>query len=71
MMDNPRVQPRSHLFSVRVWEEEIGPNQSEWRGRVQFLNTGETRYFREWEGLVPLLIALLAEAASEAETDPL
>lgn len=60
-MEKPEVRAHSHLFTVRVWEEEIGADQTEWRGRVQLLTTGETRYFREWAGLVPLLRALLAE----------
>jgi hypothetical protein len=60
-MDKPNAHPHSHLFTVRVWEEEIGANQNEWRGKVQLLSTGETRYFREWAGLVPLLVALLSE----------
>ena len=59
--EKPDSQPRSHVFMVRVWEEAIGPQQSEWRGRVQLLTTGETRYFREWTGLAPLLVTLLAD----------
>ncbi|HEY0752397.1 MAG TPA: hypothetical protein VGD98_00340 [Ktedonobacteraceae bacterium] len=65
-MEKLTNHPHSHLFTVRVWEEEIGVNQTEWRGRVQLLTTGETRYFREWRGLVPLLLTLLAEL----ELDP-
>src|SRR5690242_4230764 len=49
------VHPRSHLFTVRVWEEEIRPGQTEWRGKVQLLTNGEVRYFREWAALGPLL----------------
>ena len=58
---------RSHLFTIRVWEEEIGTSQSEWRGRVQLLTSGEVRYFREWMALVPLLRTMLAELAVEQE----
>ena len=53
---------RSHLFTVRVWAEEIGGGQVEWRGKVQFCGSGEVRYFREWSALAPLLLAMLSEA---------
>ena len=69
-MDTSNVQPRSHLFTVRVWQEEIGAGQTEWRGKVQLLTTGEVRYFREWAALVPLLLTLLSESQSDVEQLP-
>jgi hypothetical protein len=68
-MEKPNAYPRAHLFTVRVWEEEIGENQTEWRGKVQLLTNGEVRYFREWVALVPLLVTLLSELASEWEAN--
>ncbi len=59
--------PRSHLFTIRVWKEEIGPGQTEWRGKVQLVASGEVRYFRDWAGLVPLLIAMLSELDNESK----
>jgi hypothetical protein len=66
-MDTPDVQPRSHLFTVRVWEEQIGADQTEWRGKVQLLTSGEVRYFRGWAALVPLLLTMLAESQSDSQ----
>lgn len=63
------VHPRSHLFTVRVWEEEIRPGQTEWRGKVQLLTNGEVRYFREWAALGPLLLTMLRDSASESSTE--
>lgn len=68
-MEKPNIYPRSHLFTVRIWEEAIGANQTEWRGKVQLLTNGEVRYFREWVALVPLFATLLAELNSEREAD--
>lgn len=59
--DRPQMRPRSHLFTVRIWEEKIGAEKIEVRGKVQLLTTGETRYFREWMRLVPLLLTMLSE----------
>ena len=60
--------PRSHLFTVRVWREEIGPDQTEWRGKVHLITNGNVHYFRRWEGLVPLLLTMLSEL--EQRTSP-
>ena len=66
-MDKPKRRPRSHLFTVHVWQEEVRNGQSEWRGKVQLFTSGEVRYFREWAALAPLLLAMLSE--SEFEPD--
>jgi len=68
-METPNVHPRSHLFTVRVWEEEIGTDQTEWRGRVQLFTSREVRYFREWAALAPLLLTMLSELGSEPESN--
>jgi len=68
-MDKPSQHPRSHLFTVRVWKEEVRNGQIEWRGKVQLVNSGDVRYFREWAALVPLLIAMQSEADSMSEPD--
>ncbi len=60
--DEANTRLHSHLFTIRVWEEEIATDQSEWRGKVQLLTSGEVRYFREWGALVPLLLTLLTES---------
>ena len=66
-MDTSNVQPRSHLFTVRVWEEETGAGQTEWRGKVQLFTSGEVRYFREWAALVPLLLTMLSESEPDRQ----
>jgi len=67
-MEKPNSHPHSHLFTVRVWEEEIGTEQTEWRGKVQLFPGGEVRYFREWTALMPLLLTMLSESKSEPDT---
>jgi hypothetical protein len=60
-MDNAQRPSRSHLFTVRVWREDLGQGQTEWRGEVQDVVSGEVRYFRDWLTLATLLQAMLAE----------
>lgn len=66
-MDKAYQRPHSHLFTVRVWEEEVRNGQTEWRGKVQLVTSGDVRYFREWTALVPLLITMLSELGSMPE----
>lgn len=68
--DRPFQGSHSHLFTVRVWQEEVRAGQTEWRGRVQLVSSGEVRYFREWTALAPLLLAILSEWESQPESSP-
>lgn len=51
---------RRYLFTVRFWRKEPG-SQSDWWGRVQSANDGETHTFRDWPGLIAFLTAKLEE----------
>ena len=33
-VDRERLHHQSHLFTVRLWQEEVGNDQAEWRGKV-------------------------------------
>jgi hypothetical protein len=62
----------SHLFLVRLWREDLGSDQREWRGRVQHILSGQVRYFREWSALVTILqkmISALLDDEDKDETD--
>jgi hypothetical protein len=54
-MDKSQERHRSHLFTLRLWPEALGDGQTEWRGKVQHVLSGEARYFRDWEALVAFL----------------
>ncbi len=61
-MDTEQEQhPHSHLFALRVWEESLGEGNTEWRGRVQEVNSGETLFFRDWPGLIATLRRLIGK----------
>jgi hypothetical protein len=60
-MDNAQLPSHSHLFTLRVWREDLGHSQSEWRGEVHDVVSGEIRYFREWPTLAAIVQAMLAE----------
>ncbi len=63
-MEMKRQQPLSHLFTVRLWQEELGNGQIELRGKVQHVSSGEARYFRDWPTLIAFLLALLSASRS-------
>ena len=60
---------RSHLFTVRIWREELGDGQAEWRGKVQHVQSKEVRYFREWATLVAAILNMLSECEPPPEAD--
>ena len=53
------VMHRSQLFTVRVWLDDLDDGRLEWRGKLQCVVTGETRYFREWSALLRFLSEML------------
>lgn len=57
-MDKQRKQTRrasSFFFTLRIWREQLGENQSEWRGQIEHVLSGKTGYFRDWSTLVSFL----------------
>ena len=67
-MDKYEHTHRSHLFTLRIRAEDLGDGQTEWRGRVEHIGSGETRYCRDWPALVDYLLALLPQASGEARS---
>ncbi len=49
----------SQLFVLRMWQENLGEGQLEWRGKVQHMISGEAHYFRDWSGLMACLQQIL------------
>jgi len=48
-----------------MWAEELGGGQVEWQGQVKHVLSGETGYFRESEGLMEFILAMLSKIAGE------
>ncbi len=67
-MDKAHPPSRTHLFTVRVWLEDLGEGQTEWRGEVQYVVSGEIRYFRDWPALVALFQALLPKKVEQDDS---
>lgn len=68
-MERERSQRSSDLFTVRLWQEELGNGQTEVRGKVQHVSSGEVRYFRDWPTLITFLQALLSAPRSSHQSD--
>jgi hypothetical protein len=39
----------------------MGDDQTEWRGEVRHVASGETRYFRDWATLITFLLTMLPD----------
>ena len=70
-MDSERHEQvrRSELFTVRLWREDLGDNQIEWRGKVQHVQRGEAFYFRGWSMLIAALLKMLPEPEPHEKPD--
>jgi len=69
-MDRQRQQPRSHLFTVQLWQEELSKGQTEWRGKAQHVSSGQVHYFREWSKLILFLQAMLPTPNPDMQSEP-
>jgi hypothetical protein len=67
-MDANQEKSGWRLFTLRFWSEALGEGQTEWRGQVQHVTSGETRYFREWSKLVAFLQESLPTTAASEDT---
>src|SRR5437588_12308299 len=67
-MDMKQQQYDSQLFTVRVWLEELANGQTEWRGKVQHVTSGEVRYFRDWATLVRCCNCCVAHELDDHES---
>jgi hypothetical protein len=70
-MDQAQLPSHTHLFTVRLWREDLGAGQREWRGEVHDVVSGERRYFRDWQTLIALLQALLPNPEPEQKGERL
>ena len=60
MSEQSRAPP-THFFTLRLWPEETGTEETVWRGRIQNTASEEIRYFQGWEALVDVLLRLMEE----------
>ncbi len=58
-----RWAPGTHLFILRLWLEDLGGGRSDWRGKIQHVNSGEARYFREWPTLEAFVEGLMLKTS--------
>ena len=52
---------KRHLFVLHVWAEALDQQQSEWRGRITYLDSGEIRFFRDPASLHQTLLHMLPD----------
>ncbi len=59
-MNEERESRNSHLFTLRVWMEDVGNGRVEIRGTLKHVLSGETHHFRDWPALIRYLEASFA-----------
>jgi hypothetical protein len=58
-----------HIFTLRLWLEQLDHNSSEWRGEVKNTSTGEIRYFRNGLSLYTALCNMLDVSSGASRDD--
>jgi len=58
---------RSHLYTIRLWQEELGDDAREWRGMVKYVASGEEHYFRDWSALKELMVRMTANPREDEQ----
>jgi hypothetical protein len=64
--DDFDLNPHPQQFLLRVWCEDLGEGQLEWRGRIQHLGRGDVRYFRDWPPLLVCLQEMVGDLSDRA-----
>ncbi len=60
------IQPTNpRQFLIRLWPEDLGNGEVEWRGKAQDLATGDSSYFRDWPGLVAAVQRMLEDQSKQ------
>jgi len=66
LYDHP-YQP-AHLFTLRLWQEELSKGEMEWRLQLRSVESGQTHYFRDWPALISLLLEMVPSADGDQQT---
>jgi len=66
--DPPQPQPRSQLFTVRLWRDTEQTDARAPYMQVRQVLTGETRYFSAWPPLIDYLLSKLDSLYLPEET---
>ena len=53
------------LFTVRLWQEMLNEKQTEWRGKIQHIGSGEVCYFRDWSKMMKFIDTTLSDLGSQ------
>ncbi len=69
MGDQP-ASSESHLFTLRFWIEELGPNEAEWRGKLHHVNSGDVHYLRDSRTLITLLHKIITNSGRDGHLAP-
>jgi hypothetical protein len=56
------------IFTIRLWREKLDERESEWRGRVQHLGSGQARYFNEIGKIMEFIGDHLSKSKEETAT---
>jgi hypothetical protein len=59
----------TELFTVRLWREQLNETHTEWRGKIQHIGSGETRYFRSLDNMMEFMSNTLSNFKNDEKPE--
>ncbi len=59
----------TELFTIRLWREQLNETHTEWRGKIQHIGSGETRYFRSLDNMMEFMSNTLSNFKNDEKPE--
>ena len=58
------MKEKEQLFTIKLWQEALTERQSEWRGKIQHIGSGDSSYFRDLSKMMDFITRRLSGLVS-------
>jgi len=61
------MKEKEQLFTIKLWQEALTEKQTEWRGKIQHIGSGDSSYFRDLSKMMDFITRRLSGLVSIQE----
>ena len=58
------MKEKEQLFTIKLWQEALTEKQTEWRGKIQHIGSGDSSYFRDLSKMMDFITRRLSGLVS-------
>jgi hypothetical protein len=62
------MKEKEQLFTIKLWQEALTEKQSEWRGKIQHIGSGDSSYFRDLSKMMDFITRRLSGLVSSQQS---